>query len=135
MWLYGFKNYLCKIASNPVLTTIKIKLPHPIYFRTNRQAHVHMSYRFFFYYSWSSNLIVFLVAGFVVTLLLAIVLIEKFTFVPKSLSKITVFVTGNKMLHQLMAITNVLTLLSCVLLPLVRKRIFIITYMLLGLSN
>ena len=47
MWLYGFKNYLCKIASNPVLTTIKIKLPHPIYFRTNRQAHVHMSYRFF----------------------------------------------------------------------------------------
>ena len=69
--------------------------------------------------SWSSNLIVFLVAGCVVTLLLAIVLIEKFTCVPKKMSRLIVLVTGNKMLHQLMAITNILTLLSCVLLPMV----------------
>ena len=66
-----------------------------------------------------SNFIVFLVAGCVVTFLLSVVLIEKFTCVPKRLSQVIVQLTANKMLHQMMAITNVLTLLSCVLLPLV----------------
>jgi flagellar biosynthesis protein FliQ len=68
---------------------------------------------------WTSNLAVFIVAGLVVSFLLAVVLIEKFTCVPKKMSHFVVLVTGNKMLHQLMAIANVLTLLSCVLLPMV----------------
>ena len=73
------------------------------------------------YFRWDvSNFIVFLVAGLTVTFLLSVVLIEKFTCVPKRLSRVIVQLTGNKMLHQMMAITNVLTLLSCVLLPLVR---------------
>ena len=73
-----------------------------------------------FLYRWDvSNFIVFLVAGCVVTFLLSVVLIEKFTCVPKRLSQVIVQLTANKMLHQMMAITNVLTLLSCVLLPLV----------------
>ena len=99
-------------------------MPHPVDRppSSTEPKYVLLIFFLLFFYSWSSNLIVYLVAGFVVTLLLAIVLIEKFTCVPKSLSKITVFVTGNKMLHQLMAITNVLTLLSCVLLPLVSKQ-------------
>lgn len=72
------------------------------------------------YFRWDvSNFIVFLVAGLTVTFLLSVVLIEKFTCVPKRLSRVIVQLTGNKMLHQMMAITNVLTLLSCVLLPLV----------------
>ena len=73
-----------------------------------------------FHFRWDvSNFIVFLVAGLTVTFLLSVVLIEKFTCVPKRLSRVIVQLTGNKMLHQMMAITNVLTLLSCVLLPLV----------------
>ena len=76
--------------------------------------------------SWStSSFVVFLVTGWVVTLLLAVVLIEKFTCVPKRLSQLIVHLTGNKMLHQMMAITNVLTLLSCVLLPMVRVLCFL----------
>ena len=74
-----------------------------------------------------SNFIVFLVAGCTVTFLLSVVLIEKFTCVPKRLSRVIVQLTGNKMLHQMMAITNVLTLLSCVLLPLVRTIFHFLT--------
>ena len=77
---------------------------------------------FFFSESrWTvSSYIVFPVTGLVVTSLLVVVLIEKFTCVPKRLSRLILHLTGNKMLHQLMAITNTLTLLSCVLLPMVR---------------
>ena len=67
-----------------------------------------------------SSYIVFPVTGLVVTSLLVVVLIEKFICVPKRLSRLILHLTGNKMLHQLMAITNILTLLSCVLLPMVR---------------
>jgi len=69
---------------------------------------------------WSvSSYIVFPVTGLVVSSLLVVVLIEKFICVPKRLSRLILHLTGNKMLHQLMAITNILTLLSCVLLPMV----------------
>ena len=57
----------------------------------------------------------------VVTLLLVVVLVEKLTCVPKKVSRLIVPLAGNKMLHQMMAITNVLTLLSSVLLPMVCK--------------
>ena len=76
---------------------------------------------FFLNRRWSvSSYIVFPVTGLVVTSLLVVVLIEKFICVPKRLSRLILHLTGNKMLHQLMAITNILTLLSCVLLPMVR---------------
>ena len=83
-------------------------------------ALLYLIYSIFLLYRWSiSSYIIFPIAGLVVTLLLVIVLIEKFTCVPKRLSRLIVHLTSNKMLHQMMAITNILTLLSCVLLPMV----------------
>ena len=66
---------------------------------------------------------VFAVAGCIVTFILAVVLLEKITCVPKKVSKVSLALTSNKMLHQLMAIANVVMLLACVLLPLVRTTL------------
>lgn len=68
---------------------------------------------------WNTNVIVFVISGSVVVSILAIVLCEKITCVPKKLARFSAILTGNKLLHQVMAIVNVVTLLSCVLLPLV----------------
>ena len=62
---------------------------------------------------------VFLVVGLILICVFGLVVLEKVRFLPKQIVSISAFASNNKVMHQVLAATNVLALFACVLVPLV----------------
>ena len=73
----------------------------------------------FFLFRWQDNIAVLGVSGVILLTIFGLIMIEKLSFLPKSLTAISSFASNNKIMLQIMATTNVLALLACVIIPLV----------------
>ena len=67
---------------------------------------------------------VFLVAGLVLICVFGLIMLEKVKFLPKQILSISAYASNNKVMHQILAATNVLSLFACVLMPLVSPQKF-----------
>ena len=74
---------------------------------------------FQFLFSNHSTYVVFLVAGLVLICVFGLIMLEKVKFLPKQILSISAYASNNKVMHQILAATNVLSLFACVLMPLV----------------
>ena len=74
--------------------------------------------------SHQSSYVVFLVAGLILVCVFGLIILEKMSFLPKQLVNISAFASNNKVMHQVLAATNVLTLFACVLVPVVSQCLF-----------
>ena len=76
---------------------------------------------------WHENVLVFGISAVVIIAILGLVTLEKMSFLPKPITSLSSFTTNNKTMLQIMATTNVLALLACVVIPLV--SIFVTKYL------
>ena len=79
---------------------------------------------FQFLFSNHSTYVVFLVAGLVLICVFGLIMLEKVKFLPKQILSISAYASNNKVMHQILAATNVLSLFACVLVPLVSPQKF-----------